>query len=58
MSKGREFKVGNATIILNSPLMDMTEEERKAWYATELKKGNPTLLRIVEAMRDCYRKHD
>lgn len=60
MSKknGRIIKSGNTTIIINSPLMDMTEEERKAWYDAELKKGNPVLLRIVEAMHDCYRNHD
>ena len=58
MSKGREFMTGNTKIIIHSPLMDMTEDERKEWFDTELAKGNPTLLRVVEAMRDGYRKHD
>ncbi|MFE4430845.1 hypothetical protein ACFRH9_28385 [Peribacillus butanolivorans] len=58
MSKGREYKIGNATIIINSPLMDLTEEERKEWYRKELKAGNPVLKEIVKAINDCYREHD
>lgn len=59
MSKGKKvIKSGNTTIIIHSKLADMTEEERKEYFDTELARGNPTLLRVVEAMRDCYRKHD
>ncbi|WP_162878754.1 hypothetical protein [Peribacillus butanolivorans] len=54
----REYKIGNATIIINSPLMDLTEEERKEWYRKELEAGNPVVKGIVKAINDCYRKYD
>lgn len=54
----REFKRGNTTLIIHSPLMDMTKEERKEWFDTEMEKGNPALLAVAEAMRNGYRKHD
>lgn len=54
----REYESGNTTIIINSPLMDMTEEERREWYQAELESGNPVLKNIVKAINDCYRKYD
>ncbi|MFJ7509351.1 hypothetical protein ACIQW7_07805 [Peribacillus simplex] len=52
-----EYKIGNATIIINSGLMKLTEEERAQWYKDELAKGNPVLLDIVRAINNCYRKY-
>lgn len=54
----REFKSGNTTIIIHSPLMDMTADEREAWFESEMEKGNPVLLNIAKAINDCYRKRD
>ncbi|MFE3973280.1 MULTISPECIES: hypothetical protein [unclassified Peribacillus] len=56
--KPYEYKIGNATIIINSGLMKLTVEERKQWYADELAKGNPVLLDIVRAINNCYRKYE
>ncbi|PJN91398.1 hypothetical protein CVN76_01585 [Bacillus sp. mrc49] len=56
--KGREFMIGNTKIIIHSPLMDMTEDEREAWFKSEMKKGNPVLKQIAKAVNDCYRKYD
>lgn len=53
----KEIKSGNATIIINSPLTELTEEERKAWFDMEMAKGNPVLKRIAKAMNDCYKDY-
>jgi hypothetical protein len=50
--------IGNTTIIIHSPLMDMTEEERREWYRSQQKAGNPVLKEIAKAVNDCYRKYD
>ncbi|MBT2714759.1 hypothetical protein [Bacillus sp. ISL-57] len=52
-----KMKSGNSTIIINSDLMKLTEEERKQWYADELAKGNLVLLDIGKAINNCYRKY-
>ena len=54
----REFKSGNTRIIVNSPLMDLTEGERKQWFESEQAKGNAVLEEITKAINDCYRKYD
>jgi len=54
----REFMSGNSTIIIHSPLMDLTEDERGAWYKSEQEAGNDVLKKIAEAVNDCYRKYD
>lgn len=53
MNEGKELKSGNTTIIVYSPLAHMTSEEQESWYEEEWKKGNKTLKRIVECVRDC-----
>ncbi|MES9738346.1 hypothetical protein ABWK46_13590 [Peribacillus frigoritolerans] len=50
--------IGNTKIIIHSPLMDMTEDEREAWFDSEMKKGNPVLKQIAKAVNDCYKKYD
>ncbi|MFK9120725.1 hypothetical protein ACJEBK_28405 [Peribacillus frigoritolerans] len=50
--------IENTKIIIHSPLMDMTEDERKAWFDSEMKRGNPVLKQIAKAVNDCYKKYD
>lgn len=54
----REFKSGNATIIIHSTLMDLTKEERREWYRAEQRAGNPVLKEIAKAVNNCYKKYD
>jgi len=49
----KTFKVGNTTVTIHSPLVNMTKKERQEWYAREWEKGNPVLKGIVEAVQDC-----
>lgn len=51
-----EYKNGNATIVIHSPLMKLTEDERRNWYKEEMEKDNPTLKRIAQAVNDCYKR--
>lgn len=51
----KEFIFGNAKVIVNSPLADMTKEERKEFFRTEWDKGNPVLREIAQAAHDCLR---
>ncbi|AZU61009.1 hypothetical protein [Neobacillus mesonae] len=52
----KEFKFGNATVIIHSPLVHMSSEERRAWYQDEMAKGNPVLKEIAQAVNDSYIK--
>ncbi len=54
----KEFKYGNTTVIVHSPLVLMSKEERKQWFEQEWQKGNPILRQIAEAVLDCYRSID
>lgn len=54
----KEFKYGNTTVIVHSPLVLMSPEERKQWFEQEWQKGNPILRQIAEAVLDCYRSMD
>jgi hypothetical protein len=51
----KEFKIGNTTVIIHSPLVLMSVDEKSEWFRTEWEKGNPVLKRIAEAVHDCYR---
>jgi hypothetical protein len=48
-------KIGNTTLIVHSPLVAMTEEERAEWFKNEWEKGNSVLKEIAAAVEDCYR---
>jgi hypothetical protein len=50
----KEHKIGNTTIIIHSPLVLMTSEERKQWFKDEWEKGNPILMQIADAVEACY----
>lgn len=52
----KEHKIGNTTIIIHSPLVLMSSEERKHWFENECEKSNPILRQIAEAVEDCYRE--
>jgi hypothetical protein len=44
---------GKTKIIIHSPLVAMTRDEKQKWFEDELKKGNPVLLEIMEAAWRC-----
>jgi len=50
----KEFKYGNTTVIIHSPLVLMSASERKEWFQKEWEKGNPVLKQIAKAVMDCY----
>ncbi|MGQ4668604.1 hypothetical protein ACUIJN_22760 [Metabacillus halosaccharovorans] len=50
----KEFKYGNTTVVIHSPLVMMTEKERKNWFKDEWEKGNQVLRDIASAVHDCY----
>lgn len=52
----KEFKFGNSTVIIHSPLVRMTSEERREWYKEEMAKGNEVLKEIERAVNDSYIK--
>jgi hypothetical protein len=54
----KEYKFGNSTVIVHSAIWSMSEEEQTDWVKKETEKGNATLKRIREAIKDCYRNHD
>lgn len=49
----KEFKYGNTTVTIHSPLTQMSKEEQRAWYKREWGKKNPVLQAIVEAAVAC-----
>jgi hypothetical protein len=46
--------IGNSTIIIHSPLVAMTSEERAEWFKLEWEKGNPVLKEIAASVDRCY----
>lgn len=53
----KEYKFGEATVIIHSPLANLTDEERGEWMRKEYEKGNPILLNIEKAVNKCYRSY-
>lgn len=51
----KEYRFGNTTVIVHSSLLNLTAEERKAWFKKEVANGNPILENIGKAIDDCYR---
>ncbi|MBO0962529.1 hypothetical protein J1P26_22805 [Neobacillus sp. MM2021_6] len=51
----KEHKIGNTTVIVYSPLVLMSDDERAEWFNSEWEKGNPVLKEIAAAVEDCYR---
>jgi hypothetical protein len=52
----KEFKFGNSTVIIHSPLVQMTSDERRDWYREEQANGNAVLKEIAQAVNDSYIK--
>lgn len=50
----KTYLIGNATVIVYSPLTAMSSEEKAHWFRTEWERGNPILKEIAEAVYDCY----
>ncbi|UFU00335.1 hypothetical protein KO561_05130 [Radiobacillus kanasensis] len=51
----KEHKIGNTTVIIHSPLVAMSEGDRKQWFEEEWEKGNQVLRDIADAVHNCYR---
>ncbi|PLT33633.1 hypothetical protein CUU64_10910 [Bacillus sp. V5-8f] len=51
----KEFKFGNTTVVIHSPLVHMNTDEKKKWFQDEVEKGNKVLKQIVAAVGECYR---
>ncbi|MCO0597444.1 hypothetical protein NGI46_08175 [Peribacillus butanolivorans] len=51
----KEYKLGNTTVFVHSPLLNMSEEEQNNWIVEERKKGNPDLERLTDLVNECYR---
>lgn len=50
------YKFEESTVIVHSPLLKLTREEREEWIRKETERGNPVLKEIRKAIKDCYRK--
>ncbi|WP_191556578.1 endonuclease NucS domain-containing protein [Metabacillus idriensis] len=50
-----EFNIGNTMVVVHSPLVTLSKEERKKWFLDEWEKGNPVLKEIAAAVHACYR---
>lgn len=50
----KEYQYGNTTVVIHSPLVMMTDKERKQWFKDEWEKGNSVLKDIAAAVHDCY----
>lgn len=53
----KEHKIGNTTVIIHSPLVEMTSEERSNWFNREWENSNPILKEIAQAVNACYQHH-
>jgi len=51
--KSKKYTFGNSTVIVHSPLVDLSKKDRQNWYKNEWKKGNRVLKEIVSAVQDC-----
>ncbi|CEG25968.1 hypothetical protein BN1002_00806 [Bacillus sp. B-jedd] len=51
----KEHLIGNSTVIVHSPLVEMTSAERANWFKEQWEEGHPVLKEIARAVEDCYR---
>lgn len=51
----KEYTVGNTKMVIHSNIVNLSKEERKAWYESEKKKGNRVLKEIEVAVNACYK---
>jgi hypothetical protein len=52
----KEFKSGNTTVRIHSPIVHLTDQERKAHFEEQIANKNPVYIEIVEAIQYCYNK--
>lgn len=52
----KEMMFKKTKIIIHSPLIEMTVEQRKDWFMKEWQNNNPILREIAKATIDCYKK--
>jgi hypothetical protein len=52
----KEIRIGNTIGIINSPLMDLSKEERRKHFENELANGNPVLKELERIINESYRK--
>lgn len=50
----KEYQIGNTKMVIHSDIVNLSEEERKQWFKSEMKKGNPVLKEIEAAVNACY----
>lgn len=50
----KEYKYGNTTVIIHSPLTQLIKEEQKQWYEQEWDNKNRVLRTIVDAVMACH----
>jgi hypothetical protein len=52
----KEIRIGNTKVIINSPLMALSKEERRKHFENELANGNPVLKELERIINENYRK--
>lgn len=51
-----EIRIGNTIGIIHSPLMELTKEERRKHFESELANGNPVLKELERIINESYIK--
>jgi hypothetical protein len=52
----KEIRIGNTIGIINSPLMELSKEERRKHFESELANGNPVMKELERIINESYRK--
>ncbi|WP_423410229.1 hypothetical protein AABM38_10010 [Heyndrickxia sp. MSNUG] len=52
----KEYKTGNSTVIVHSPLWALSDAEQERWVKEETEKGTVVLAEIRKAIKDCYKR--
>ncbi|MBP0725567.1 hypothetical protein J5Y03_10240 [Bacillus sp. RG28] len=50
----KEYKFGNTSVIIHSPLANMTDQEQKDWFQEQYEDNNPIILNMIDAIDACY----
>lgn len=48
--ESKAYQYGNTTVIIHSPLVNMTKKEQGEWFRREWKAGNPAVRNIVRTI--------
>jgi hypothetical protein len=52
----KEIRIGNTIGIIHSPLMELTKEERRKHFESEMANGNPVLKELERIINESYIK--